>query len=326
MRSTSSWPHARDRVEGYTVLRGDEIIAKDLKENSFIDTAARPGIENDYSIETVVSVPEDEWSDSLVEDEIVAIRDGAMEAPTRGVIWGVPILIPAERSVESALETMYVVEAAAAVATMTHVRYATFIPQQWVERDGNQQFFCQASTPSNASRTFTKGDNRSWNTSAGVSSASHRTQVVVGKNWTSSGNASITSKTIGATGIWYTIGSAPAKYFYGQATASNSGITLSPHSAGTQSAVFTIRVEARNPWCASTVVLPIYGRLYMSVQRSGSYVVSGERRPVPNHEAYINYNTGSTKRIFRLSNLGFHCLGANALCSMQPISVTGSGL
>lgn len=197
-------------------------------------------------------------------------------------------------------------------ASSTTLRYLTFIPNAYVaapsigcEYSGDYDYYF-------------KGDNRTYSATSGA----NRTKFDVTVNWSSSSLTSI--RAVGATRVYqYSNG---AYIFKTSATASNSSMKLTPISATSTQSKFNIKQDVSNPYCSSN---GIYFDLDVTINKAGSFAISGERLQVPSHEIYIkDSDTVLWKTILRDPSYNFTgCLipgVSTAILCLENYSTSGT--
>lgn len=181
---------------------------------------------------------------------------------------------------------------ASASATSTTVRYQTFINSTYVSAPLTGCSYVQGGG------YYFNGNGRSYS----ATSASYKTRADANIIWASKSIS--LSKSVGATNV-YKLTSGTYK-LVDTATASASGITLTISSISTTQAKFNMRHDVGNPFCSGN---GIYYDLNLTVNRSGSYSVTGERLRVPHHEMYIkDSDTTTWKTILNEPIQSFDCL------------------
>lgn len=163
-------------------------------------------------------------------------------------------------------------------ATSTTLRYQTFIPEAYVPAP-------PAGCSYYGSPYYYKGDSRSFSTST---AATYRTKFDVTVSWTTPAISS--SRIVGQTKVFkYANGTYTQVDF---ATASSSSMVLTTQSVSSTKAVFKTSQDVHNPFCIFSN--GIYFDLNVTINRSGTYSISGLRLKVPNHEIYIKDSDQST--------------------------------
>ena len=183
-------------------------------------------------------------------------------------------------------------------ASSTALRYATFIPQQFVSAPW---VGCSATSFSDE---FFLGDNRTFSTS----SSRNRTRFDVTVNWTSLNTTAITD--VGVTNVYQLYNGA-----YNYVTndrALDTSMILTQKSISSTKAVLNMKQDVANPFCSSN---GIYFNYDVSIFRSGAYSMVGSRLQSPSHEIYIK-DSDSTVWKTILQNNSFNLEG----CLIPAIS------
>lgn len=298
-----------DGVELQVFRDGVQIYSGEPK-NTVVDTEVESGQTYLYESTLISTIPEERWAQLLTDDEFQAVRSGESSPPTQSTTWGIPVTVPLDETLSAA--TTAATTAAVASPSQTTFRYRAFIQDAYVSAP---QIAC--TTPTGTYRF--KGDNRTWSPSAG----SHRVQATAYFNWTSS--TMTTARSVGDTvrqvknssGVW--VNETPKN-------AGTSGITLTNKAMSSTAGRLYMKIAVSNPFCNTAVTLPIYAELQIDVRRSGSYaIISGTRRPVPNHEAYLRRDAATAwTAILSRTNAGFGCLAVVNTCGYDSLVRSGS--
>lgn len=197
-------------------------------------------------------------------------------------------------------------------AASTTLRYQTFIPENFVHvplagctYSGDTQYF--------------KGDNRSFSTAEG---AAYRTRFDVIANWNS---ASLGwSRLVGTSKVYTNFNNSYIPL--DSATAPNTSMQVTTTSTTSLKMVFNMVQDVKNPFCVSN---GIFFNFNVTINRSGTYSMSGTRLQVPNHEIYIKDSDQSTwTYIYQAPYLYFdQCLtpGVSTIVGcLQDKSLSGS--
>ncbi|MFG1998338.1 hypothetical protein ACGFNU_04235 [Spirillospora sp. NPDC048911] len=193
---------------------------------------------------------------------------------------------------------------AAAQKNSTYFVYRTFIKDNRVNA-----FPCQG-----AAYQF-NGSGRSYSTKDNVG---FKTNMAFGVNWKTS--KVHTSKKVSATKLYL------GKKLIAKKTASskNMKFTGGKFSGKGSSRAYTVTLKhsATNPFCTKIGGAIDY-KVKITVYRSGKVVLSGSRRKVPHHEAFVFHNSISGKRTFVLKKKshGLICLQAPA-CKRETLKET----
>ncbi|WP_151569281.1 hypothetical protein [Actinomadura rudentiformis] len=193
---------------------------------------------------------------------------------------------------------------AAAQKNSTYFVYRTFIKDKRVN-----------AFPCVAQGGQFNGNNRSYSTK---DSAGFKTNMALGVNWKTS--KVHTSKKVSATKLYR------GGKLKGTKTATSKNMKFTGGKfAGTGSSrkyTVTLKHSATNPFC-TRIGGAIDYQVTVTIYRSGKVALSGSRRKVPNHEAYVFHNSLSGKRTFVLKkkNHGFKCLQPVA-CKRETLKET----
>lgn len=299
------WPEVSGSY--LAIYRDGVLLYEGIPISSYSDKNVSAGAEYLYEIHLTTPMPEDRWPDLLSDEEIESVKAGETPAPEQSYVWGLDTTVPGANTAPAAAAAL--TAAASSGPKNSAFRYRTFIADATADAP---QPFC---APADGAQYRFKGDNRGWETTAGT----HRTQANAVLNWADK-KVTVT-KSVGSTTRQKKVN---GKWEHNATkTASASGITLKKKAMSASTARLYMKVKVKNPFC-KLVVLPIYAELTIEIKRSGSYVIiSGTRRPVPHHEAYLKWTSTSWKRILARKSQGFHCLGIVSTCSYDGL--TGSG-
>ncbi|WP_433330479.1 DUF3238 domain-containing protein [Spirillospora sp. CA-294931] len=191
--------------------------------------------------------------------------------------------------------------------TTTHFVYRTFITDKYV---GGAAVKACAGTTKNWKFG---GDNRSYSTSP---TASHRTYMGVVVHWKKDKFPHIEwGKSAGKTKLYN-----EKNKLIRTKTASTADMRIPTRIVSKTKVKFTIDHSATNPHCP-TIGGAIKYKIAVTLNRNGSWYVSGWRRPVPNHESYIWQDKKAPRWILRHGNKGFHCL--TGVCKNDKINIGG---
>lgn len=159
---------------------------------------------------------------------------------------------------------------ASITAVSTALRYATFIPQQFVSAPA------LGCTATSFSDEYFLGDSRTFSTS----SSRNRTRFDVTVNWNA---LSMTSTTdVGITNVYQLYNGVYNFVTFDRAPATS--MILTQKSISSSKAMFNMQQDVANPFCSSNGIFFNYD---VSIFRSGAYSMVGSRLQSPSHEIYI---------------------------------------
>ncbi|WP_062077381.1 DUF3238 domain-containing protein [Demequina globuliformis] len=273
----------------------DGVLQGHVRDESWADDTAVPGAVHEYRVEMEVDGGSELVRDPFTGEEVLAPQRSSVT-----IVTSVPVPAPhrASRSGLAQVELAAEATAAARVAATgnSKFRYLTFIAPATAPG-----FPCVA-FPTN---TYFGGDNRSYS----ATSTKYRTRATITMNWS-------TGKLTQSRGIGTTINYNNNGTERSRKRASASEMVMSNTSVSSTRASFRLNHRASNPYCSGAQAIRY--DVSVSLYKSGSYIISGYRRPVPNHEAYVQSDSGAWRTVFRLPNEGFHCL--TGVCGTDSLS------
>lgn len=273
----------------------DGALQGHVRDETWADDTAVPGAVHEYRVEMEVDGGSEVVRDPFTGETVVAPQRSSVT-----IVTAVPVPAPhrASRSGLAQVELAAEATAAAQVAATSNskFRYLTFIAP------ATAPGFPCVPLPTN---TYFGGDNRSYS----ATSTKYRTRATVTMNWA-------TRKLTQSRGVGETINYNSNGTERSRKRASASEMVMTNTSVSSTRASFRLNHRASNPYCSSGQAIRY--DVSVSLYKSGSYIISGYRRPVPNHEAYVQSDSGAWRTVFRLPNEGFHCL--TGVCGTDSLS------
>ncbi|NLF05869.1 MAG: hypothetical protein GX593_12825 [Actinomycetales bacterium] len=261
------WSDIEESAE-YSVYRDGRLLGV-VKDSHYSDPSVKPGASHSYLVEGIRKLPPRQVHDPdtgevhSVVDEVGYSFFTPVTVPFAGTLKGV------ERAAEVSIQS--------AASKTTTFQYKTFIaePKAW-----------WIPTCTGDVGWYFAGDNRGYSSTTGSS----RTHVVVTANWAS--KKLTHSKAVGPTKLYNEVG-----LLYGTKTASSSNIKVNTIAINATLAKFQIDHLAQDPFCPP--VGGVWYKITFSMYKSGQWIASGSRRPVPHHEAYVRHDAKSWYVVLR---------------------------
>lgn len=299
------WPEIEG--ENVAIYRDGDALYDGAYVDSYADATVVPGDQYFYEVSVTSTMPREKWPTVLDDQELELVESGEAPPPSEGHTWGISVVAPT-RNTEAAA-TSALASVAKSQPKKTLFRYRTFISNAHIPAPD-----FGVCSPTTGEYRF-GGDNRSWASSGGSS----RTNATTTFNWASKKMSH--SKSVGSTKRYKKVkGSWKLE---AEKKASSNGITQTQKQMSASTGRLYLKVAVKNPFC-SYLALPIYAELTLQVKRSGSYsIISGTRRPVPHHEAYIKRDSDSWTTVLRKTNKGFDCLARLNFCGYDSLVKDG---
>ncbi|WP_378078971.1 hypothetical protein [Cellulomonas uda] len=182
-------------------------------------------------------------------------------------------------------------------------RYQTFIPDYRIPLP--KVLGVSVCDPTHSDDSY-NGNNRSWHLTSNLSNTSSKTRMNVRYYWNTKTFHEL--KYVGTTYQYRKDGNLRRS-----ANAGTSGLTYSNRVGSATYARIRLNHSVKNPLCA--VAGPITFYAIVDVYSNGSYVVTGNRVLVPNHELLIrSMNRSVYKSVNRATKESFHCLSTSLGC------------
>lgn len=281
-RAVLTWP----RVLGATLYEIDVDGKRAMTtKGTQVNLKSTDNPETYYTVRAIIPLPSSTVVDPRTEEKVTVSNSMSFNTSLRVVL---PTTSKADSILRGASDA-----SPAAVYNKTRFKYQTFISPQYVPSIGCG--FLQDG--------YFNGNNRGYSSSSG----SFKTRARAETDW------------INLLSLWYWEAQPTTLYDPSltpvQTRTASVDETIHAGSILGDSFNYYYTLSSSNPFCPEMGAI-LYS-LDFTVNRYGSYQMSGYRRPVPHHEAYVKFDSKAWRTVLRRGNSGFHCL--TGICGTEPL-------